>query len=151
MIPHAPTFVPRNAHSHVILNLFASNEGLTTLNNWTSCSSQSPSLAGLRGSSLTTKPGDPRQPFACCHQKFIQINCKAATRAACISTCWPGEQVNRTSSDSTHSSLTTNRSSPNHLALNQALTHAAAKQLNQVPFQAPLVAARGAREGLWSE
>ena len=37
---------------------------------------------------------------------------------------------------------------------NQVLTHAAraaAKQLNKVPFQAPLVAARGAREGLWSE
>ena len=40
---------------------------------------------------------------------------------------------------------------------NQVLTHAAraaAKQLNkapEVPFQAPLVAARGAREGLWSE
>ena len=37
---------------------------------------------------------------------------------------------------------------------NQVLTHAAraaAKQLNKVPFQAPLVAARGAREGLWLE
>ena len=40
---------------------------------------------------------------------------------------------------------------------NQVLTHAARaaakqliKQLNK-PFQAPLVAARGAREGLWSE
>ena len=34
------------------------------------------------------------------------------------------------------------------------LTHAAraaAKQLNKVPFQAPPVAARGAREGLWLE
>ena len=41
------------------------------------------------------------------------------------------------------------RSSPN-----QVLTHAAraaAKQLNKVPFQAPLVAARGAREGHWLE
>ena len=28
---------------------------------------------------------------------------------------------------------------------------AAAKQLNKVHFQAPLVAARGAREGLWLE
>ena len=37
---------------------------------------------------------------------------------------------------------------------NQVLTHAAraaAKQLNKAPFQAPLVAARGAREGLWLE
>ena len=37
---------------------------------------------------------------------------------------------------------------------NQVLTHAAraaATQLNKVPFQALLVAARGAREGLWSE
>ena len=35
---------------------------------------------------------------------------------------------------------------------NQVLTHAArvaAKQLNKVSFQALLVAARGAREGLW--
>ena len=35
----------------------------------------------------------------------------------------------------------------------KSVTHAAgaaAKQLNKVPFQAPLVAARGAREGLWS-
>ena len=37
---------------------------------------------------------------------------------------------------------------------NQVLTHAAraaAKQLNKVAFQPPLVAARGAREGLWLE
>ena len=37
---------------------------------------------------------------------------------------------------------------------NQVLTHAAraaASQLDKVPFQAPPVAARGAREGLWSE
>ena len=41
-----------------------------------------------------------------------------------------------------------------HLTTNQVPTHAAraaASQLNKVPFQAPPVAARGARDGLWSE
>ena len=33
---------------------------------------------------------------------------------------------------------------------NQVLTHAA-RAAAKAPFQAPLVAARGAREGLWSE
>ena len=43
---------------------------------------------------------------------------------------------------------------PDVASPNQVLTHAAraaAKQLNKVPFQAPLVAAHGAREGLWLE
>ena len=71
-----------------------------------------------------------------------QSGCSAAARVACV--C----QASKTAFCS-HCARPTGEASPNQVLTLAA--RAAASQLNKVPFQAPPVAARGAREGLWSE
>ena len=108
------------------------------------------------------------------HQRCLKLkmkfSCFAAARAACVST-WLGERPPReawrrglTRALCARAACLSRKhlvwygywfgSLHHHGSPNQVLTHAAraaAKQLNKVPFQAPLVAARGAREGLWLE